>query len=152
MNESCSVVDGGTMGVYSNSFNIKTKGEIQILDITDNVSTVIRESGFRSGLACIFTPGSTCAVTTTEYEPGLLMDIPEALERLFPRNKKYKHNDTWHDGNGHSHVRAAFLGPSITIPFDGGRLELGTWQQLIFVELDIRPRQREIHVKIIGET
>jgi len=139
------------MAVYSRSFGIETGGETEIVDITDQVSSAVKESNLKSGIACVFTPGSTCAVTTTEYEPGLLSDIPEALERLFPKGKRYRHDEKWHDGNGHSHVRAAFLGPSITVPFEGGRLQLGTWQQLVFVELDTRPRQREIIVKAIGE-
>lgn len=139
------------MIVYSKSISVETKGEVDIVDITDGVSEVVGESRLKSGIACVFTPGSTCAVTTTEYEPGLVSDIPDALERLFPKGRKYRHDEKWHDGNGHSHVRAAFLGPSITVPFEGGRLQLGTWQQLVFVELDTRPRQREIIVKAIGE-
>ena len=122
-----------------------------MVDITGEVSSAVKESGLKSGLACIFTPGSTCAVTTTEYEPGLLRDIPEALEKLAPRNKDYRHDERWGDGNGHSHVRASLLGPSITIPFEGGKLSLGTWQQIVFVELDTRPRSREVIVKVVGD-
>ncbi len=139
------------MTVFSDSFRISTKGEGQILNITEEVSKSVAKSGLKSGLACVFISGSTCAITTTEFEPGLLKDIPVALDRLFPRNIQYQHDQTWHDGNGHSHVRAAFLGPSVTVPFDRGRLQLGTWQQLVLVELDIRSRQREILVKVLGE-
>ncbi len=139
------------MGVHSSRVSLKTRGEPEILDITEKVAAVVKESGLRSGIACVFTPGSTCAVTTTEYEPGLLSDIPQALERIAPKNKDYRHNEKWGDGNGHSHVRSSLLGPSITVPFDGGKLELGTWQQIVFLELDNRPRQREILVKVMGE-
>jgi secondary thiamine-phosphate synthase enzyme len=139
------------MGVHSKNIMIGTKGEVQIVDITGQVESAVSESGLKSGIACVFTPGSTCAVTTTEYELGLLHDIPEALEKLAPRNKEYRHNEKWGDGNGHSHVRASLIGSSITIPFDGGRLNLGTWQQIVFLELDNRPRQREILVKVIGD-
>ncbi len=139
------------MTIYTDRFRITTEGEVEIVDVTEKVSTVIKKSGLNRGIACIFTPGSTSAVTTTEYEPGLLADIPEALEKLFPKGKKYHHEEKWHDGNGHSHVRSAFLGPSITIPFEDGRLHLGTWQQIVFVELDVRSRQRDIIVTVIGE-
>ena len=142
---------GERMAVHSKRLSLQTKGEVHMIDITDEVASAVKESKLKSGIACVFTPGSTCAVTTTEYEPGLLADIPEALERIAPRGKSYRHNEKWGDGNGHSHVRAALLGPSITIPFEGGRLALGTWQQLVFVELDVRPRQREVLVKVIGE-
>jgi secondary thiamine-phosphate synthase enzyme len=137
------------MGVHSGRVGLKTKGEPELLDITEKVAAVVKESGFESGIACVFTPGSTCAVTTTEYEPGLLSDIPAALERIAPKNAEYRHDEKWGDGNGHSHVRSALLGPSITIPFEGGRLSLGQWQQIVFVELDVRPRQREVIVKVI---
>jgi len=139
------------MSVHSKRLSFDTKGEVQMVDITGEVSSAVKESGLKSGLACIFTPGSTCAVTTTEYEPGLLRDIPEALEKLAPRNKDYRHDERWGDGNGHSHVRASLLGPSITIPFEGGKLSLGTWQQIVFVELDTRPRSREVIVKVVGD-
>ncbi len=139
------------MGIHSKRLSLKTKGEAEILNITEEVSSAVQESGFKSGIVCVFTPGSTCAVSTTEYEPGLLSDIPEALERIAPANRKYRHDDKWGDGNGRSHVKAALLGPSITIPFEGGRLQLGTWQQIVFLELDIRPRQREVIVKIMGD-
>jgi len=99
----------------------------------------------------VFVPGSTGALTTIEYEPGLIHDFPAALERIVPRNIRYEHERRWHDGNGHSHVRASILGPSLTVPFTNGKLALGTWQQIVFVELDVRPRTRELVVQIVGE-
>ena len=140
---------GERMGVQSKRITFSTKGEVQMIDITGQVESAVRETGLRSGIACVFTPGSTCAVTTTEYEPGLLSDIPAALERIAPKNIEYRHNERWGDGNGRSHVRSALLGPSITIPFDEGKLSLGTWQQIVFLELDVRPREREVIVKVI---
>lgn len=122
-----------------------------IYDITGQVADIINASKVKDGLALVFVPGSTGAVTTLEYEPGLLEDLPAALDRLFPKGIKYGHDRTWHDGNGHSHVRAAFLGPSLSVPVTGNRLELGTWQQIVFIELDVRPRGREIVVKVMGE-
>lgn len=139
------------MTVYSSSFRISTDGEGEIVDVTEKVATIIKKSGLNRGIACIFTPGSTCAVTTTEHEPGLLADIPEAMERLFPKGMNYHHEEKWHDGNGHSHVRASFLGPSITVPFEDGRVHLGTWQQIVFLELDVKSRKRDIIVTVIGE-
>ena len=139
------------MGVHSKNISFKTMGEVQLVDITGQVESVVRESGLKSGLVCVFTPGSTCAVTTTEYEPGLLRDIPKALERIAQLTNDYRHNEKWGDGNGHSHVRASLIGPSLTVPFEGGRTLLGTWQQIVFVELDVRPRQREVLVKVVGE-
>jgi len=140
------------LGVHSKKITFSTKGEVQMIDITGQVGLAVSESGLNSGIACVFTPGSTCAVTTTEYEPGLLSDIPAALERIAPKDIEYRHNERWGDGNGRSHVRSALLGPSITIPFDGGKLSLGTWQQIVFIELDVRSREREVLVKVIGES
>jgi secondary thiamine-phosphate synthase enzyme len=137
------------MGIQSKKITFSTEGEVQMIDITGQVGSAVSESGLKSGIACIFTPGSTCAVTTTEYEPGLLLDIPAALERIAPKDIEYRHDEKWGDGNGHSHVRSALLGPSITVPFEGGRLSLGQWQQIVFVELDVKPRQREVIVKLI---
>jgi len=123
---------------------------VQIIDITDIVNRALDESEIENGIVTVFVPGSTAAVTTIEYEPGLLKDLPAALERLFPKDIQYEHEKRWHDGNGHSHVRAAFLGPSLTIPFRNKRMMLGTWQQLVFVELDNKPRSRRIILQIIG--
>lgn len=139
------------MGVFKKEIAIKTKGEEDIVDITEEVAHVIRNSKLKNGIACVFVSGSTGAVTTIEYEPGLLSDLPRALDRLFPKNIEYEHHLRWRDGNGHSHVRASFIGPSLTVPFSDGRLELGTWQQIVFIELDIKARHRKIIVQVIGE-
>ncbi len=113
---------------------------------------MIEESGVRDGLACVFTPSSTSAIVTNEFEPGLMEeDIPKALDRLFPSSIEYGHQRRWHDGNGHSHVRATFLGPSLTLPIVDGRAALGTWQQIVFLELDNKPRHREVLVQIVGD-
>lgn len=139
------------MSVKTEHIEFSTKGQVHILDITDQVARAVGKTTLKEGVATVFCPGSTGAVTTIEYEPGLLQDIPEALHRLFPQNITYRHDETWHDGNGHSHVRAAFMGPSLSVPFTKGSLDLGTWQQIVFVELDARARSRRLIVKIIGE-
>ena len=131
--------------------NFSTRGEVDILNITDEVAGAVAETNLKNGIVTVFVPGSTGALTTIEYEPGLLRDLPTMLERVAPRGIEYEHEKRWHDGNGHSHVRAALLGPSITIPFEESRLTLGTWQQLAFVELDVRKRSRELILQIIGE-
>jgi len=136
---------------YSETISVSTKGETDIINITDDVSKIVEKSGMKNGIGCVFVPGSTGAITTIEYEPGLLQDLPKALERLFPKNIEYKHHETWHDGNGHSHVRASIIGPSLAVPIKNGKLILGTWQQIVFVELDVRKRKREIIVQIVGE-
>ncbi len=139
------------MGNHSEYVEMDTRGEVQILDLTPQVTDVIKRSGLGTGVACVFSASSTSAITTLEYEPGLLEDLPAALERLFPKDLRYGHEERWHDGNGHSHVRAAFLGPSLSIPFQDGRPVLGTWQQIVFVELDNKPRRRRILVQLVGE-
>jgi len=131
--------------------HFNTKGEVEIIDLTGKVNNAVRESAVKDGIVTIFVPGATGAVTTIEYEPGLLHDLPAALERLFPQGIEYEHEARWHDGNGHSHVRAAFLGPSLTVPFKDQQLMLGTWQQVVFVELDNRPRSRRVILQIMGE-
>jgi secondary thiamine-phosphate synthase enzyme len=123
----------------------------EIADITDLVREMVEGSGMRSGLAVVFVPGATGAVTTIEHEPGLESDLLEALERIAPKDKEYAHNRRWGDGNGHSHIRASLIGPSLTVPFADGRLILGTWQQIVFLELDNRPRHRRIVVQMMGE-
>lgn len=138
------------MAVYSETLQMRTN-EGSIVDITDGVERVVRNSRMRNGLACVFVSGSTGAVTTVEYESGLLSDLSRTVERLFPKGMEYKHNARWGDGNGHSHVRASFIGPSLTVPFSNGNLNLGTWQQIIFLELDIRARTRELIVQLVGE-
>jgi secondary thiamine-phosphate synthase enzyme len=139
------------MGVYHKEFTIKTHGEGDIIDITDDVQQVAKQSQLQNGIVCIFVPGSTGAIITLEYEPGLLKDIPRALDHIAPKGVDYKHHETWHDDNGHSHVRASLLGPSITIPLQDGVLVHGTWQQIAFIELDTQPRTRKIIVQIVGE-
>ena len=140
-----------TLTVISKQLSIHTKGEGDIQDITQKVSDTIAETRLQSGIVTVFVTGSTGALTTIEYEPGLLTDLPSTLERIAPRGLPYEHEKRWHDGNGHSHVRASLIGPSITIPFINGKLTLGTWQQIVFMELDVRSRARNLVLQIIGE-
>ncbi|MCW7071592.1 MAG: secondary thiamine-phosphate synthase enzyme YjbQ [Methanophagales archaeon] len=139
------------MSVVTKELHLETRGEVEILDLTEKVNRKLSESGIKDGVVTIFVPGSTAAVTTIEYEPGLLLDLPNALERLFPKRIGYEHELRWHDGNGHSHVRAAFLGPSLTVPFRGGKMLLGTWQQVVFVELDNKRRSRRVILQVVGD-
>lgn len=139
------------MKSVSERIKLRTKGEVDMIDITTEVESLVTGSRIRNGIATVFVQGSTAAVTTIEYEPGLLSDFPSLLERIAPRNAVYEHEERWHDGNGHSHVRASLLGPSLTVPINEGRLTLGTWQQLVLVELDTRSRTRELVVQILGE-
>ena len=139
------------MVVITKRMKIKTKGELQMVNITDEVASVVKESKINDGIATVFVPGSTAAVTTIEYEPGLLNDFPNMLERIAPANITYEHEQMWHDGNGHSHVRASLLGPSLTVPFTNKQLTLGTWQQIVLIEFDIRSRDRSLIVQLIGE-
>lgn len=122
-----------------------------MVDITDHLTEILSRTGLKNGQLTTFVPGSTAALTTIEYEPGLKKDFSSALERLVPHNIPYEHDKTWHDGNGHSHVRASIVGPSLTIPFSNGRLILGTWQQVVLVEMDIHSRSRRLFIQIIGE-
>lgn len=139
------------MVTYSGKITLKTEGEPQIIDITGEVERHVKSSGIKSGLITVFVTGSTGAITTIEYEPGLLKDLPAAFERIAPKDAIYEHHLRWQDGNGHSHVRAAIVGPSLTIPIINGRLPLGTWQQIVFLELDARPRQRKLIVQAVGD-
>lgn len=131
-------------------FEIGTKGFTDIIDITPNVQSIVADSELNEGNALIFVPGSTAGITTIEYEPGLLKDYPDFFEKLAPKDKTYKHDETWHDGNGYAHLRASLQGASITIPFIGGELLLGTWQQIILVDFDNTARNRKIIVQLIG--
>ena len=141
-----------SMATYREAIRIDTKPGVQAIDVTDRVEAAVAKSRVRDGLVCIFTPSSTSAIVTNEFEPGLMTeDIPNALERLFPQGLEYGHQRRWQDGNGHSHVRATFLGPSLTVPVVDGRAALGTWQQIAFLELDNKPRQREVIVQIVGD-
>ena len=139
------------MVVDSHTLSIRTSREGEVVDITDQVQELVNGSKLSDGIAFLFVPGSTAALTTIEYEPGLVSDFPAALDRLVPKNILYEHEKRWHDGNGQSHVKAALLGPDIAVPFQKRKLMLGTWQQIVFVELDVRPRQREVIVQLIGE-
>jgi len=139
------------MAVHTGYIEIKTTGENDILDITGKVTEMVSMSGIGDGIVCVFVSGSTGAITTLEYESGLLKDLPEALEQMMPKDIVYEHHLRWQDGNGHSHVRAAILGPSVSVPIISGKLALGTWQQIVFIEMDIKPRSRELIVQIVGE-
>ncbi len=139
------------MAILHFSIEKETHGFTDILDITGEVQQLVKESGLENGSVLLFVPGSTGGLTTIEYEPGLLQDLPELFEKLIPSNKPYHHDRTWGDGNGFSHLRASLIGPSLNVPFTNGRLTLGTWQQIIFIDFDNRPRHRQIVVQIIGE-
>ena len=139
------------MPVLTKRIELRTGSENEILDITGDVQLAVEESGLDAGVATVFVPGSTAAVTTIEFEPGLAKDFPAMLERVAPDDIDYEHQRAWHDGNGRSHVKASLVGPSLSVPFEGGVLALGTWQQIVFVELDIRPRRREVVVQVMGE-
>ncbi len=140
------------MPTFTHRWSITTRQGPQALDITREVTDAVARSGIADGLACVFTPSSTSAILTNEFEPGLMEeDVPAALERLFPEGIAYGHEQRWGDGNGHSHVRAMFLGPSLTLPVVDGKLALGTWQQVVFLELDNKPRRREVLVQVVGD-
>ncbi len=139
------------MPVKNFSLSLRTRGDADIHDITDQVAKLISQSGLASGTVTIFCPSSTSALTTIEYESGALNDLRRLFDEIVPTNREYSHDARWHDGNGHSHVRAALLGPSLTIPFVEGQLTLGTWQQIIYLDFDNRPRQRRLVVQLVGE-
>ena len=132
--------------------NVETKGNCDIVNITEQVSEAAAQSGISDGTVTLFNVGSTAGITTTEYEPGLVnYDIAAAFEKIAPQNGRYEHEETWHDDNGHSHVRATLLGPSLSVPVVDGQLLLGTWQQIILVDFDTRPRTRTVICQIIGK-
>ncbi len=131
-------------------FEIETKGEGDIIDLTDRLRDLVRKSGVKEGLINIFSIGSTCAISNIEYEPGLKRDVFKILDRIAPSNIHYNHNERWGDYNGHSHVRATLIKPIYTAPIEDGDILLGTWQQIVFIELDVKPRRRRIVVTIIG--
>ena len=130
---------------------LQRTGETDIVDITLQVEKIVEASKIKEGIVTIFNAGSTGGIFTLEYEPGLVKDIPDFLERIIPKSLNYYHEQMWHDGNGHSHVRASLIGPSLTVPIHEGRLIHGTWQQIAFIELDVKPRMRRLIVTIIGE-
>jgi secondary thiamine-phosphate synthase enzyme len=137
--------------VFQETIEIRTAGPRDIHDITDQVAGIIAASGIRSGLAHVFNVGSTGAVGTIEFEPGLQQDLPEMLDRLIPPSRNCGHEKAWHDGNEHSHLQATWLGPSLTVPVTDARMTLGTWQQIFHLECDIKPRRRKIIVTVYGD-
>ena len=139
------------MTVISDRIELPQTTELEMLDITRQVAAAVSRSGLKDGIVTVFNQGSTGAITTIEFEPGLRQDFPAMLERVAPRNIPYQHDLTWHDGNGHSHTRASLLGPGITVPFTERQLMLGTWQQIVFIELDNKPHRRRLVVQILGE-
>ncbi len=137
--------------VYTDTVQVSTKGETDIIDITQMIAESVRKSGLTRGLACAFVAGSTTGITTVEYEPGLIHDLQEAYERIAPRRASYAHNSRWGDGNGYAHVRASFTGQDISVPFSDRGLMLGTWQQIILIDFDNRARTRNVIVQLLGE-
>jgi secondary thiamine-phosphate synthase enzyme len=136
---------------HQKTIRIKTSGHRDMHDITAQVAKVVAEAGIRTGIAHIFNAGSTACVGMIEYEPGLEADLPAILDKLIPPSRAYGHEQAWHDGNGHSHLQATLMGPSLTVPVAGGKLVLGTWQQIFHLECDVKPRDREIVVTVQGE-
>ena len=139
------------MKVITKIVQLRSSKENDIIDFTEQTSEALKESKLEKGIVTAFVSGSTAAITTIEYEPGLRRDFPKMLSRIVPKDIQYHHDDTWHDGNGHSHVRASLIGPSLSIPFSNGLLILGTWQQIVMLELDTRQRERVITLQILGE-
>lgn len=137
------------MAVKTVRFTVQSKGHTEIIDVTDRVAQAVRQGGIPNGIVTAFVPGSTAGLTLMEYEPGLVHDLQAALERLVPVTAPYRHNE--HDDNGHAHIRAALTGSSVTIPITGGDLLLGTWQQIVLLDFDTRPRRREVICQLIGE-
>lgn len=136
--------------LISRQITFPTTSGVDVIDLTDALSGLVADSGLVSGQVTAFTPGSTAGLTTIEYESGVVQDLIDAVERLAPEGIRYEHEARWHDGNGHSHVRAALVGPSLTIPITDGRLTLGTWQQAVLLDFDVRPRDRRVLVQAIG--
>ena len=139
------------MKIINEYITFDTKGHSDIIDITQQVQQNIRNTGMKNGSVLIFVPGATGALTTIEYEPGLVSDLQDALERIAPQGLEYAHNLKWGDGNGHSHVRASLMSPSLTVPFVDGKMTLGTWQQIIFIDMDNRSRSRKLVVQMTGK-
>jgi secondary thiamine-phosphate synthase enzyme len=137
--------------VYQREIQVQTNGHRQMHDLTDEISQIVSQSRVRAGVAHIFNVGSTGAIGTIEFEPGLQEDLPAMLDKLLPPSRDYGHEQAWHDGNGHSHLQATMLGPALTVPIKDGRLVLGTWQQVFHLECDIKPRRRTVTVTVMGE-
>jgi secondary thiamine-phosphate synthase enzyme len=139
------------MKIINEKIILHTQGDPDLVDITGKIKDSLKSSGLKKGNLTVFVIGSTAAITTFEYEPGLVADMQGLYEKLIPKSKHYAHDDTWGDANGFSHLRAALQGPSLVIPFENGKLMLGTWQQIVLAEFDNRPRERQIALQIIGE-
>jgi secondary thiamine-phosphate synthase enzyme len=139
------------MSVVSMTVELETNGNADVLDITQAVGQAVHQSELVSGVATIFCPSATSALTTLEYEGGCISDLRRLFDEIVDPNREYAHNQRWHDGNGHSHIRAALLGPSLSVPFVDQRLTLGTWQQIVYVDFDNRSRSRQLVVQIMGE-
>ncbi len=139
------------MAVKTVRIDVNTNGHTDILDLTDQVSGALVESGLTAGTVTVFAPGSTAGISTLEYEPGLKTDIPKYMERIAPYDGEYAHHETWHDDNGASHVRSTLVGPSMTVPFADGQMILGPWQQIVLICFDTRPRRREVVLQFMGE-
>lgn len=137
--------------VVTQEFHLSTEGYCDIRNITEAVAAAVQASGLSQGIATVFTPSATSAITTVEYESGMLADFEDFFERVAAKAWEYKHNQRWHDGNGFSHVRAALLGPSLSVPFTNKQLMLGTWQQIVFIDFDNRRRSRKVVVQLIGD-
>lgn len=138
------------MEVITEHIKVSTHGNSEVVDITQQIVDILKQQKMKEGHVTIFVVGSTASISTTEFEPGLRKDIPEMLERIAPSNARYHHDDTWGDGNGHAHVRASILGPSLTVPFSEGKLLLGIWQQIILIDFDNKARHRDIVVQLMG--
>jgi len=138
------------MTVITQTIFLNTTGNTDVQDITHQLVDVVARNELASGIVTVFCPSATSALTTLEYESGAVSDLRRLFNEIIPQSREYAHNERWHDGNGHSHIRAALLGPSLTIPFVDRKLTLGTWQQVIYVDFDVRPRQRQLIVQLIG--
>jgi len=139
------------MNIINKKIIIQTSGPGDLINITEDIAALLSQTELKTGQVTVFHIGSTAAITTFEYEPGMIKDMQELFERIIPRSKHYHHDDTWGDANGFSHLRAALQGPSLTIPFENGELLLGTWQQVVLAEFDNKARRRQVVVQIIGE-
>lgn len=139
------------MNIYNGEISFNTRGNCEIVNITDKIKDILGKSKVKNGIVNIFIPGATGAVTTMEYEPGVVSDFQNLLKEIVKENREYQHNKTHSDVNATSHLRASLLGPSLSVPVDNGNMILGTWQQVVFVDMDNRPRERKIVIKIIGE-
>lgn len=139
------------MKVITSSLEFRSKGENDMIDLTEKIQEIVKKQNPSNGVVVVFVVGSTAAITIMEYEPGLVTDFPGMLERIAPKHQQYEHQKTWHDDNGHSHVKSSLVGVSLTVPLVDGKLALGAWQQVVFLELDTRPRSRKVLVQLMGE-